>query len=164
MAIDDCRSLDDSAGGLGAQCGEMLGVFLCQRRHCRGVGLRVASECAQLSHRSLLVVWARCKRCKVSSNDVPTWSTTVRHVRGGDGVGMYGFGASYRERLRRRIACPECGIELTDGSMPEHHRRMHMTEPVICWNWLLVSQMEHLPQVYDVSFPKGTTQCPCLFP
>ena len=48
--------------------------------------------------------------------------------------------------------------------MTEHRRIIHGKEMVIDWNRLLVSQTEDLPQVYDVSFPKGTTQCPYPFP
>ena len=63
-----------------------------------------------------------------------------------------GVGYSYRVRLRRRIPCPECGVELTARSMAEHRLRMHGTEPVIEWSQLLVSQMVNQPQVYDVRF------------
>ena len=52
---------------------------------------------------------------------------------------------------------------MTEGSMKEHRRSMHWTEPVIDWNRLLVSQTEHLPQVYDIRFRKNTMQFPCTF-
>ena len=48
--------------------------------------------------------------------------------------------------------------------MKAHCRRMHGTDPVIDWNQINVSQTEHLPQVYDVSFPKGMTHFPLPFP
>ena len=31
-----------------------------------------------------------------------------------------GEGANYRDRLRRRIPCPECGVEMTAGSLTAH--------------------------------------------
>ena len=52
---------------------------------------------------------------------------------------------SYRVRLRRRIPCPGCGIELDAGSMTEHRCHMHRTEPTIYLNRLPVIQMEHHP-------------------
>ena len=75
-----------------------------------------------------------------------------------------GVGDSYLVRLRRRIPCSECGVELTVGSMTAHFRRMHTTDPAIDWIWLPVCQTVHQPQVYDVSFPQKTKQCPCPFP
>ena len=45
------------------------------------------------------------------------------------------------------------------GSMMVHRLWMHGKEPGIDWNPLLFSQMEHIPQVFDVSFPTGTSQC-----
>ena len=40
---------------------------------------------------------------------------------------------------------------------------MHDTEPEIEWNQLPVSQIEKILQVFDISFPKGTSQCTCPF-
>ena len=51
-----------------------------------------------------------------------------------------GLGDSYRVRLRRSIPCPECGVDLTTGSMTEYRRRMHRKEPAIDWIWLPFSQ------------------------
>ena len=45
------------------------------------------------------------------------------------------------------------------GSMTAHRRRLHGTELTIYWDWLLVSQMDHLPQVFEASFPKVVTKC-----
>ena len=45
-----------------------------------------------------------------------------------------GVGYSYRVRLRRRIPCPECGVDITAGYMMAHHRHMHRTEPAILWS------------------------------
>ena len=75
-----------------------------------------------------------------------------------------GVGHSYRMRIQRRIPCPECGFELTAGSMMAHRRRMHGTEPGIDWSRLTGSQTEHQPQVYFVRFPQSTKRCPCPFP
>ena len=66
--------------------------------------------------------------------------------------------------LRRRILCPECGVELTAGSMVAYHHRMHGTEPAINWSWLPVSQTEHQTQVYNLSFLRSTKRFPCPFP
>ena len=41
---------------------------------------------------------------------------------------------------------------------------MHSTEPVIDWIRLPVSQTEHQPLVYDVSFLRSTKRFPCPFP
>ena len=37
----------------------------------------------------------------------------------------------YRVRLQRLIPCPDCGVELTLGSMMEHRCHMHGMEPAI---------------------------------
>ena len=71
---------------------------------------------------------------------------------------------SYWVRIRRRILCLECGVELTMGSMMAHRQHMHRTEPAIDWIRLPVIQTEHLPQVYVVSFPQSTKRLPCPFP
>ena len=71
-----------------------------------------------------------------------------------------GVGDSYQVRLQRRIPCPEYGVDLTVVSMTSHRRHMHRTEPTIDWMRLLVIQIEHQPQVYDVIFLRLTRQCP----
>ena len=71
------------------------------------------------------------------------------------------MGVSYREQLRRRIPCLECGVEVTDGSMMAHWIRIYGTETEIYWNWLMFSQMEKLPYMYSFRFPKNMTHCPC---
>ena len=45
-----------------------------------------------------------------------------------------------------------------------HLWHMNGTEIEVDWNWLPVSNMEHIPQVFDTSFPKGTSQLPYPFP
>ena len=65
-------------------------------------------------------------------------------------------GDSYRVRLLRRIPCPECGVDLTVGSMMAHHRRIYVTEPATNWIQRLVIQTVHQPQVYDVILPQLT--------
>ena len=49
-----------------------------------------------------------------------------------------GVGDSYQVRIRRRIPCPECGVELTLGSMTAHRRRIHRIEPATDWSGLPV--------------------------
>ena len=63
-----------------------------------------------------------------------------------------GVGDYYRARLRRQIPCPECGVEVTMGSITAHRCCMHGTEPAIYWNPLRVSQTEQHLQVYNVIF------------
>ena len=71
-----------------------------------------------------------------------------------------GVGYSYQVRIRRRIPCPECGVELTAGAMTEHRRCMHGNEPAIDWSRLPVSHTVQQLQVYDVSFPRKKKRCP----
>ena len=71
---------------------------------------------------------------------------------------------SYRVRLRRHIPCPECGVEITAGSMTAYFCRMHGTEPAIDWVRLPFSQTEHQPQVYNVIFLRPKNRFPCPFP
>ena len=55
-------------------------------------------------------------------------------------------------RLQRRIPFPECGVEITAGSMTEHCRCIHGTDPAIDCSRIPVSQTVHQPQAYDVIF------------
>ena len=72
------------------------------------------------------------------------------------GRGFTDRGETYREQLRRRIPCPYCGLKLASGLMTAYRWQMHWTEPEIYWNRFPFSQMEHIPQVFDSVFPKGT--------
>ena len=78
--------------GIGTQFGEMPGIFLYQEWNYKGMVIRVDSECAHHSYRPLLEVRSHHKRCKVSDNDMTTWSTMVSHVGGGGELEMHGFG------------------------------------------------------------------------
>ena len=78
-----CIGSGGGIGGIWPQCSEIHGSFLHQRRHDWGMGLRVASELSQHSHRTLLYVLDICKHCKVSDDDAPTYITTVWNVLGG---------------------------------------------------------------------------------
>ena len=75
-----------------------------------------------------------------------------------------GVGDSYRLRIRQRVSCPECGVEVTAGPITGNHRRIHGTEPEIYWNRLLVSKTEHHLQVYDVRLLRTTKRCPSPLP
>ena len=66
---------------------------------------------------------------------------------------------TYKERLRRRIPCTYGGVELKAGSMMAYQRHMHRKEPEIDWNRLPESHIEPQIHVFDVRFPKGTSQC-----
>ena len=70
-----------------------------------------------------------------------------------------GRGVTYKERLRRRIPCTYGGVELKAGSMMAYQRHMHRKEPEIDWNRLPASQIEPQIYVFDVRFPKVTSQC-----
>ena len=64
--------------------------------------------------------------------------------------------ATYRERLRRKAPFPDCGVEMTAGSITYHIHRINGTEPEIDWDRILVSQHNHIHQVYGVRLPKDT--------
>ena len=63
----------------------------------------------------------------------------------------------------RKIPFPDCGVELTVGLMTVHRWCMHGKKPEIDRYWLLVIQTENILKVFDVSFPKGTSQHPFPF-
>ena len=88
MADNDGRGSYGGVGGIGPQYGEITGSVLCQRQHDWGTGLRAAPLCAQCSQE----VWSYKKCYKVVNNDMPTQSTTVRNIRGGDGLEVHGGG------------------------------------------------------------------------
>ena len=48
--------------------------------------------------------------------------------------------------------------------MISHCRWLNGTESDIDWGYLSVSQIEHLPLVYEVSFPTTIQSCQCPFP
>ena len=77
--------------------------------------------------------------CTWVSEEVFSWSIT-------------GYVATYWERLQRCIPCPYCGVELKCFSMTVNCILFHGPDPVIDWDQLSVSQMEHLPTIYDVRF------------
>ena len=68
-------------------------------------------------------------------------------------------GGAYHKRTRRRIHCPDCGVELSVGLMTTNMRQMHGKEPETDWNRLTISRTERIPQVFDVSFLNGVYQC-----
>ena len=72
-------------------------------------------------------------------------------------------GNTYIEKIRSRIPCPDCGVDITAVSMTVHQQHIHGTEPDIDWNRLPVSQMDHIPRVFNVSFQKDTSQFPYSF-
>ena len=65
-------------------------------------------------------------------------------------------GETHQEWLIQRILCLECRVELTKGLMTAQRRCMNGKEPEIDWNQLLVIQIEHIQQVFDAIFMKGT--------
>ena len=48
--------------------------------------------------------------------------------------------------------------------MTSHCIRRRRTDLAVDWDWMAVSYIEHLPQVYDISFLKITIKCPWPFP
>ena len=75
-----------------------------------------------------------------------------------------GKGETYRERLRRKMPCPDCGVEMTAGFMTDHLQKVHIKSPEIYWYRLLARQHENLPHVYEVRFPNTTNKCQCPLP
>ena len=75
-----------------------------------------------------------------------------------------GRGETYCNRLKIRIPRPDYGVELTVGSTTAHRLRMYGTEPKIDWNRFPVIQTEQIPQVFNASFPKGTSHFLCPLP
>ena len=63
-----------------------------------------------------------------------------------------GQGDSYRQRLHRRLPCPECGKNLAVGSLTHHRRRQHGVEPEIDWE-ALNPGVPSQPMAHPVSFP-----------
>ena len=61
-----------------------------------------------------------------------------------------GEGASFRERKRQKVACPECGIEIARSSMQAHMQVQHgkSGKPTA-----QVAQPVDDPTDYRVSFP-----------
>ena len=102
----------------------------------------------------------------VRSKSMTCHPGTLRSRVSEEAVGQHctGRGDKYRERLRRRILFPDCGVELNAGSMTAHRRCTHGTGPEIDWNQIPVSQMEHITQLFDIILLTGTSQCPCPFP
>ena len=70
-----------------------------------------------------------------------------------------GVGATYRDRLREQIPCPDCGKLMARGSLPLHRRRQHGREPPIDWNH--ENLVSTAGQRYTVSFPNHLASCPC---
>ena len=64
-------------------------------------------------------------------------------------------GETHLERMRRWIPSLNCRVEPTPGLMTAQIWRMHGAEPGIDWNWLPVSNMEHILQFFDTSFMKS---------
>ena len=73
------------------------------------------------------------------------WSEISEEVVGRRSTGKVD---TYRERLWCRIPCPNCRVDLTEGLTTAHRRRLHGTDTAIDWGQLLVSQMDHLHQVF----------------
>jgi Reverse transcriptase (RNA-dependent DNA polymerase) len=70
-----------------------------------------------------------------------------------------GAGATYRDRLREVVPCPDCGKPLSRGSLPLHRRRQHGREPPPTWNHDNIAATAG--QLYTISLPNHTPACPC---
>ena len=46
-----------------------------------------------------------------------------------------GVGATYRDRLREDVTCPDCGKVMARGSLPLHRRHQHGRDPPVAWNF-----------------------------
>ena len=74
-----------------------------------------------------------------------------------------GEGDNYLERLRRRMLCPDCGVEMMEIYLKYHRRKLYGTNPKIDWDRIPVSQHKHLPQVYEIILPRDSIKCQCPF-
>ena len=131
MTVEDQRVAQD---GLGETVGRCLGVFYADDgmvgsrnsdwlQHTMNVLVRIFRSyglVANIEKSRTMTCQPGSLRTGMSEEAMPLKCT--------------GVGDSYRLRLRRRIPCLECGVELTAGSMVAHHRRMHWTDPAIYWS------------------------------
>ena len=148
MTVEDQRVYHD---GLVETVGRCLVVFYDDNvmvGSCNPDWLQHATNVLVGLFRSYGLVANIAKSCTIICQPNALWTGMSEEAMA---LKCTGVGYSYRVRLRRRILCPECGVELTAGSMTEHCRRMHGTEPTIDWSQLPVSQAEHQPQVYNVN-------------
>ena len=71
---------------------------------------------------------------------------------------MTGEGPTFRERKRERVACGDCGKEVTAGLLDSHRMTQHGKARETRWTWTDADMGEGeggKPQTYQLEFPKG---------
>ena len=83
-------------------------------------------------------------------------SDYIRDVVRGIWPAQYREGSNLLGAAEDKTPFPDCIVEMMAGSMTDHRLQLHGTEPYIDWGRLPVSQHDHLPQVYELSFSNTT--------
>ena len=77
---------------------------------------------------------------------------------------MTGEGPTFRERIRERVACGDCGKEVAAGSLDSHRMTQHGKAWEKRWTWTDTATgggEGGEPQTYRLEFPKGgANACP----
>ena len=81
------------------------------------------------SHWPIPMVWTGTECYKFQIHDMPTGHTRSEMSEEVEVLWCTVMGAAYQKRLRIRVSCPYCGLELTAGSMMSHICHMHGSEP-----------------------------------
>ena len=161
LTVED---LSTNHEGLGMKVGQCMGIFYADDGM---IGSR-DTEWFQGAINVLIWLFRRIRfMANVAKSKTTTWQPGAIHT----GMPEEAFSkrrkgelATYRNCMRQHIPCPECGVELTAGSMTAHCRLLHGTEPSIDCDWLTVSQTEHLPLVYEFILLTNMQSCQCPFP
>ena len=145
--------------GLGMEVGRSLGVFYADYGL---IGLRDPEWLKE----ALNVLIGLFYRVELMANIANSKNTTCQPGELHTGMSEEDFDrrsteycATYQGRLWCRIPCTDCGVELIDGYMMAYRRCLHVPDPEIDWGRTPDSQTEHLPHVYEFSFPTYTKLC-----
>ena len=85
--------------------------------------------------------WWICLATNIANSKTMTFQTGAIQLGLSDevfGKCRTGEGATYRERLRRPVLFPYCGVMMTVGYLIAHRRSLHGTNMVIDWEILPV--------------------------
>ena len=127
-------------------------------------GPRVSSRGNQCSHHTLHNGRTHGQCWKIRYYDLPSRGVFTGTSELAFSCSLRGEGATYQERLRRRIPLPDWRVEVTAGHMTAHLRQLHGTETLIDWDWLTLIQTENLPLVYEARFLFTMQLCQFPFP
>ena len=86
----------------------------------------------------------------------------VRDVGGGSGTMVHGKSTNVLRTDENKDPLPRIQSRAYRG-VDDGIQTVYAWDGAIDWNQLLVSQIEHILQVFDVSFQKGTSQLSCHF-